>query len=350
MFTTILFIFILSALIIVHEYGHLICAQKLGVRVEKFSLGFGPVLFKKKRKDTEYSIAAVPLGGFVKLAGDILEEYKGTPDEYFSQAPGRRFWIVFFGPLLNYILGFLCFWLIFFRGYPSLKVGGLLEGFGAQEAKIQVGDEITAVDGRRIYLWEELQNIIYAKKSSEVVKLSILREHKKHTVEVKIKEKELEGQPDQKIGLIGVTPQTKQGFFSSFFLSLHKTQGITLMTYKALWRMATGKLSMREMTGPVGIFYLTSKAARVGKKAILNLIGLISISLAIFNLLPLPLLDGGHILLLAIEKLRRRRLSARSEQVISQIGLTLIVTLALLVTYNDIVRFFGDKISKIFKL
>jgi regulator of sigma E protease len=121
------------------------------------------------------------------------------------------------------------------------------------------------------------------------------------------------------------------------------------MTYKGLWRMITGKLSFREsVTGPLGIFYVTSKAASLGVIAVLHLIAVLNVSLAIFNLLPLPVLDGGHILFLGIEKIRGKTLSTKTEQIITQIGLTVIISLAVFVTYNDITRLFGDKISKIF--
>ncbi|MCX7661932.1 MAG: site-2 protease family protein, partial [Candidatus Omnitrophica bacterium] len=135
------FFFIVGILIMVHELGHFLSALKLGVKVEKFSLGFGKIVFKYKRKDTEYFLGLIPFGGYVKLAGDNQEEYKGMPYEYLSQSVGRRFLIVFSGPFLNYLLGILLFWLIFFIGYPTLttKIGKVLEGFGAEEAGLKKG-------------------------------------------------------------------------------------------------------------------------------------------------------------------------------------------------------------------
>jgi regulator of sigma E protease len=133
-------------------------------------------------------------------------------------------------------------------------------------------------------------------------------------------------------------------------LGINKTLDLTIMTYKALWRMVTGKLSMREsITGPLGIFYITSKAAHLGVIALLHLVAVLSVSLCIFNLLPLPVLDGGHIVLLAIEKIRGRQLSVSAERVITQIGFTLIISLALIATYNDLLRLFGDKLSRFIK-
>jgi len=350
------FVAILSVLIIVHEFGHFIVSKKVGVRVEQFSLGFGKVLLRKKKGDTEYSIAAVPLGGFVKLAGDNLEEYSGKPDEYFSAPPGKRFWIIFCGPLLNYIFSILLFWMIFFVGYPSLttKIGSFVDGYGAQEAGLKVGDKITAVEGDKVENWEDLQKIIYTKQLADSVKVTAVREGKEFQVVVKLKENTVEDVIGQKrkYGLLGITPlgeriKVRHGFIESLGLGFAKTIDITVLTYKAFGRLATGKLSMREsMTGPLGIFFITTKA--VGVIDVFYLMAVLSLSLAIFNLLPLPILDGGHIFLLGLEKIRKKSLSVKSDEVVNKIGLTFIVFLAVLVTYNDIVRNFGDKISKLF--
>jgi regulator of sigma E protease len=360
MISLVTFLIIFGVLIIVHEFGHFVIAKLQGVRVERFSLGFGPRLLKKKKNGTEYSINAIPLGGYVKLAGDNLEEYKGNPDEYFSKTPSQRAAIIFFGPFLNYILGFLCFWLIFFVGYPALttKIGGLLDGYGAKEAGLEVGDKIISIDGRHVESWDDLQALIYSKEFLAQVKISFLRDSKEYEINIKLKEKQLDDQlgSKRKVGLLGITPfldetiKLKYGFWQSFILSLKKTGNLTMMTSKAIWRMVTGKLSLREsVTGPLGIFYIASKAAHIGIIAVLHLIAVLSVSLAIFNLLPLPILDGGHILLLAIEKLRGRALSLKVERIITQIGMTLIVSLAIFVTYNDILRLFGDKIARLIK-
>lgn len=353
-----IFVVILSILIIVHEFGHFMAARKLGVRVEKFSLGFGPQIFRKKKGDTEYSIAAIPLGGFVKLAGDNLEEFKGKQDEYFSKPPGKRFWIIFSGAFVNYILGFLLFWLIFFVGYPTLttKVGGLIDGFGAKEAGLQVKDQIIAIDGQQVVYWEDLQNIIQSKKAADKVELTLLRNNKEFTTAVKIKEKQFEDQIGKKhsIGLLGITPfdeliKVRHGFLKSFTLGIDKTGQLTVLTYQGLWRMVIGKLSIREsVTGPLGIFFITSKAASMGIIALLHLMAVLNVSLAVFNLLPLPILDGGHILFLGLEKIRRKTLGLKTERIITQVGVSIIITLVVFVTYNDIVRLYGDKIQKFF--
>jgi regulator of sigma E protease len=358
MISLLIFLGILGILIIVHEFGHFIIAKKVGVRVEKFSLGFGPTIFKKKAGETEYTVNSVPLGGYVKLGGDNLEEYKGASDEYLSKKPGQRALIIFFGPLLNYALGILFFWLVFTIGYPTLttKVGGVVDGMGAKEAGILAGDRITAINGEKIALWEDLQKIIQSQKAENIVKVSLLRDDKEYLLGVKITAKEFNDVLGKKrsVGLLGVTHgdeiiKVRHDVFKSFSLSLNKTWELTALTYEGLWRMLTGQLSMREtMTGPIGIFILTSKVKGMGMIALLHLMALLSISLAIFNLLPFPALDGGHLALLALEKIRGRYLSLKTERILTQIGYTLIISLAVIVTYNDILRFFGDKIVKFF--
>ncbi|MFA5096572.1 MAG: RIP metalloprotease RseP [Candidatus Omnitrophota bacterium] len=359
MFALFIFLFILSVLIVVHEYGHFIVAKKLGVRVEEFSLGFGKVLLRRKKAGTNYSISAIPLGGFVKMAGDNLEDYKGKPDEYYSQPPGKRFWIIFCGPLLNYVLGILLFWMIFFIGYPTLttKIGGLIDGFGAQEAGLKVGDQIVAIDNRKTANWEDLQKIIYSRKTELPARVDFLRGDQALSVNVRLKEKALDDNigKTRKVGLLGITPAeeiitVRHGFFASLGLGFNKAWDLTVITYTALGRLVTGNLSMREsMTGPLGIFFITSKVAQLGVIALIHFMAVLSLSLAIFNLLPLPILDGGHIVLLALEKIRGKLLSVRSEEMINKIGFSFIIMLVVLVTYNDIVRNFGEKISKFFR-
>ncbi|MBM3255495.1 MAG: RIP metalloprotease RseP [Candidatus Omnitrophica bacterium] len=359
MISLLVFLFILGILIVVHELGHFMLARKVGVQVEKFSLGFGPKIVSKIVRDTEYDIRLIPLGGYVKLAGDNPEEYKGGRNEYLSKSPLQRALIIFFGPLFNYILGFLCFWLIFFTGYPMLttKVGGLIDGLGAKAAGIQAGDKITGIEGKKVLFWEDIQKAVLAQKDKEVVGVSLLRGDKEYNIEVRLEQRQLEDPigGKRRVALLGIAPfmdevvRVRHGIAESFVLSAGKIYEMTVLTYKALFKMATGATSMREsLTGPLGIFYITSKAASIGLIAVLHLIAVISVSLGLFNLLPLPLLDGGHIFLLAVEKFRGRPLSPKSEQAITKIGLAMIIMLAAFVTYNDLMRFFGDKIASFF--
>ena len=356
MFSLLVFIFILGILIMVHEFGHFIAAKKIGVKVNCFSLGFGPKLFKHKTQETEYTLSAIPLGGYVQLAGDTLEAYSGKPNEYYAHAPWRRAIIIFCGPLLNYALGIICFWLIFFAGYPTLttKVGGVLPGYGAEAAGLRKGDRIVAIDGKKIQLWEELQGIIHTKKNAVQVRLSVLRGNQELSFDVRIHEKKLEDVlgNKRKVGLLGITAseelkKIRHGFFQSFPLAVTRAWELTTLTYEALWRMISGRLSFREsVTGLPGIYDLTSKATKLGIIAVLHLVAALSISLAIFNLLPIPVLDGGHLFFLAVEKIRGKVLSVKAEFVVTRAGLVFIIALAVIVTGNDIIRLYGDKITK----
>jgi regulator of sigma E protease len=359
MISLLAFLFVLGVLIVAHEMGHLIAAKRMGIRIEKFSLGFGYKILSQKKGGTEYTIGLVPLGGYVKFAGDTVEEFKGKEDEFLSKPPRQRAFVIFMGPALNYVLGFVCFWIIFFSGYPTLttKVGSLIDGYGAQKAGLKVGDTVTAVDGKQVRLFEDMQSLIMDRKASDVVKLSVKRDNRELSFDVQIKEKAL---PDllgrkKSVGLIGITPaedlvQVKHGPVASLGLSARKTWSLTVLMYQAFWRMITGNLSMREsVSGPLGIFYITAQAAHLGFAALLHLIAVLSVSLAIFNLLPMPILDGGHIMFLIIERIRGKPLSLKAEQVITQAGLTVLLTLVVLVTYNDIMRFYGDKIIRFLK-
>ncbi|MCU0666605.1 MAG: RIP metalloprotease RseP [Candidatus Omnitrophica bacterium] len=351
------FFLILGILIIVHEFGHFIIARKAGIRVEKFSLGFGPAILRKKTKQTEYTLNAVALGGYVKLAGDSLEDYTGKADEYLAQKPSRRAAVVFAGPLLNYLLGIFCFWLIFVVGYPALtnKVGGLLDGYGAKTAGIQAGDKIVNINGKRILFWEELQRQVQDASDKSSLEVVVLRGEKEINFTIPLKDKQVEDLIGQKkrVGLLGVIPAeefvtVRYNPFKALYYASLKSVDLTVMTYRALWFMVSGRLSFRDsVTGPLGIFYITNKTAGLGILALVHLVGILSISLALFNILPFPVLDGGHLFFLLVEKIRGKGLSPKADQIVANFGMTAIIALAIFVTYNDILKF-KDKLFGFF--
>ncbi|MDP2939279.1 MAG: RIP metalloprotease RseP [Candidatus Omnitrophota bacterium] len=354
-----IFILVLSILIIVHEFGHFIIAKRIGVKVERFALGFGPKIASFKRKETEYAICLVPLGGYVKMAGDNFEEFKGKPNEYLSRTPLERSRIVFFGPVLNYVLGFVCFFFVFLLGFPQLtsKVGGLIKDYPASIAGIKVGDEIIAIDAKKIKTWDELQaNIRRSRKES--LEMIVLRDKKELPFIVNLRREKIKnifGQ-EETINLVGIKSKDeiiyiKYGIIKSLNLAFSKIVEITFITFKALFRMVTGAMSFRDsVTGPLGIFYITQKAAHMGFNSLLHVVAVLSTSLGIFNLLPLPLLDGGHLFLLGFEKIKGRPIGKKVDEIITRVGFSLIIFLALFVFYNDLARFgILDKILKLFK-
>jgi regulator of sigma E protease len=336
-------------LVLVHEFGHFIVAKCLGVRVEKFSFGFGPKIVSIKKKDTEYLISLIPLGGYVKMAGDEPGEARlHEPWEFLSRSAGDRFKIIFAGPLLNYILGFLVFSVIFMFGSPTLttEVGSLLKGYPAEKSGISAGDRIISVDGKTVKYWEDMTEIIH-KKVDGPLKLLVERNSRRieMTIQPAVREtKDIFG-AKIRIALIGIAPSQKienlkYGPVQAFYKGFQKLIRLTVMTYKALFSVMIGRLSLKEsMTGPIGIFVITGQAAKLGIIYILHLMGILSASLAIFNLLPLPVLDGGHIIFLAVEKIRRRPISAKVQEAITNAGIAFLVLLTVLIFYNDMTKF-----------
>lgn len=347
-------------LVLVHEFGHFITAKRLKVGVQIFSLGFGPKLWSTKKDETEYRISAIPLGGYVKMAGDEpTEKLEGKPDEFLSRSIGDRCKIIFAGPLLNYVLAFVIFSVIFMFGSPTLttEVGGFLKDYPAEKAGILIGDRILTVDGKSVKYWEDMTALIHKHSGASI---KILLDRKGAIVEKDItpivrKTRDIFGK-EASVALIGVSPSQKienvrYGFIDSLRMGAGKLITLTLVTYKALWAVITGSLSVKEsMTGPIGIFVVTGQAAKMGLIYIFHLMGILSASLAIFNLLPLPILDGGHIFFLAIEKLRGKPMSLKAQEIIANIGVAFLVLLMVFIFYTDIVKFgIVGKIMGIFK-
>lgn len=344
-----IFIAVFSAIVIVHEFGHFIAAKKAGVRVEQFSVGFGPKIIGVKKGETEYMLCAFPVGAYVKLAEGNPDEPKFQPHEYLAKPVGVRARIIFFGPLFNYALAFICFWFIFLWGFPALtcRVGKVLENYGAGEAGIRPGDNIIAVDGQRVRIWEELQEIIQKDSEGQMVTISILRGGKEMNIPVRIKQKEIETIWGEKktIGMLGIEPEgeitrVRFGPVQSLFQAGERLLYFTWFTFESLARIILGRVSFRQsIMGPLGVFFITKEAAHLGIVPLINVTALISMALAIFNLLPLPVLDGGNLLFLLIEKIRGRRLSSRTETMITKAGYSLILLLTIFVFYNDILRY-----------
>ena len=352
------FAIFLGILVTVHEWGHFITAKKLGVKVEKFAFGFGPKLWSITRGGTEYLICLFPLGGYVKMAGDERQNCRGTPDEFFSQAVGRRSLIVVNGPVVNFLLAYVCFVFVFMLGYPDLsnKVGKLSEGYPAQVAGLLVGDQIVAVDAQPITNWTDLKTHITVSNNPNI-NFEVLRngERLNITVTPRIERmKNIFGEYKE-TRLVGIVPAEeiillKYGFFESFGKAGQELWKITTMTYKAIFSMLTGAMSAKEnMGGPIFIFTLVATVAQMGLSYFLFILGVISANLAIFNLLPVIPLDGGHLFLFLVEKLRGKALSPRIDEYIARIGFGLIIALAFFVFYIDFERIgLFEKIKHLF--
>lgn len=360
MLSVLLFVFVLSVLIVAHEWGHFYVAKRLGIRVERFSVGFGPKLLSLRRGETDYRISLIPLGGYVKLAGETQEEpLRGERWEYLSRSVGERFAVVFAGPFLNYLLAFFVFMTVFVIGNPQLtsKIGKVIEGYPAEKGGILAGDRILSIEGRKVHYWEEVTQAIRKAPEDRKIRLLLERAQKELTVSVqpkRIEEKDFLGEKKE-FSMIGISPSeevvpVRYAFPLAGWMAAKQLGQITVLTVKGVVRMLTGHLPLKEsLTGPIGIFMITEQAARLGLAYLLQMIGLLSASLAIFNVLPIPVLDGGHLFFLVIERLKGRPVSDRIQEFSRQVGMAFLIGLMLFVFYNDFSRFkVFEKLSNFF--
>lgn len=348
MFSFLIFLIILSIMILVHEFGHFITARRIGIRVERFSLGFGPKLLAFKKDPTEYCICAIPLGGYVKLAGDSWDELKGERHEFLGRRPSERAKVIFAGPGANYILAFFCFWLVNIIGYPNLiaKVGEVKADSPAKASGVLEGDTIISVDGKPVKYWQELQELISTKKADRV-ELEILRKDAKIKLTVGLRpevDKDMFGQK-RKVNRIGIKSKgeaelTRHNLFEGFIFAGRNLFNSTAVTIKALLGIFMGRMSFREnAAGLIGLYVITSDMISIGLSAVLTLMSVVSINLAIINLLPVPVLDGGHLFFLGLERLRGRHLSLKVEEKISKVGFTLLMGLMVFILRTEWIKY-----------
>ncbi len=354
------FLITLSLIILVHEWGHFILARIIGVKVERFSFGFGPLLLRWVRGGTEYALSLLPFGGYVKLAGESEEDRPAAPAkpwEYRGRSIAERSAIVLAGPLINYALGFTLFFLVFLSGEQVItpKIGNVLKGYPAAEAGLQPGDRILAVNGKPVDAWEQMTLAIQAQ--TDAATLTVQREGKvfPQVVRPKVIERTNLFGRKTRTGMVGITPSDETRIqryppVQAFLRAAGRVWFLTHATLESLWAIATGGLSLKEsFTGPIGIFYITSSVAEQGIAPLLQLIAVLSTSIGLFNLLPVPVLDGGHLLFLTLEKLRGRAVSMRTQEAMTRVGLGLLLLLLAVVTYNDFLRFnIGGKVMGLF--
>ena len=364
--TLFVFLIILSILIVVHEWGHFIIAKKCGVKVEQFSLGFGPKLFSRIWDGTEFCLCLIPLGGYVKMAGDDRSKATGNKEEFLSKPVGQKALIVVMGPVVNHVLAYFCFWMVFVIGKIDLEATAkrvpaiaaqILDNSPASKAGIMINDKVISIDNHPIANWPDLQDYILQSKTP-TLKIFINRHGETITKEIvpeyQIK-KDIFGR-DHKIRGIGIVARQEDkviiryGPLKSLWYAAKELGDITIKTYVSLYEMVIGKRSPKEAMGILGMFSIIKDSLSVSFSFLLYIIGLISASLALFNLLPIIPLDGGHLFLFLLEKIRGKALSHRIDEFISKVGLTLILTLALFIFYVDFERIgLIDHIMKIFR-
>ncbi len=341
---------VLGLLILIHEFGHFLACRLSKVRVEKFSIGFGPEIFHIQGKETRYAISLFPLGGFVKPAGESISEIEGEipqPGDYLAASVWKRIFIVVAGVLMNYLLSFVLFVTIFLMGRPMplAQVGGFVEGYPAESSGLAKGDRVLSLNGMPVHSWEDMIEALSQVLSPEA-ELGIERENKLTVVRVPIKVesvKDVFGKTHQ-IPRIGILPDRtafeieRLSFFPAVKEAAITEVHLAAMTYKALFYLAAGRLSLKTISGPIGIMTMTGAAAKMGIVYLLHLMAVLGISLAVINLMPIPALDGGHLVFLLIEAVQRRRVSLEFQERATQVGFGLLMLLMVFVIYNDLVN------------
>lgn len=428
-------IFVLGVMIFVHELGHFATAKFFGIRCEVFALGFGPRLFGFRRGDTDYRVCALPLGGYVKMAGENPdEELTGADDEFLSRPKWQRFFVLFNGPAMNVILSFLLLTMVFMRGVSveawtlnPVEIGVILDDSPAAAADLQRGDHVLAVDGEPVNDWQEF-NLRVLISGGQPIELAIERDGQRRTVtatpervgpnsqgflgvgapaepvvfEVQPDSPaqaagllpgdrfvEIEGQPvhdwtdltrvvlerpdqpthfiierdlvrfpltitpkrmetdERDYGSLGVrreapTVLQSYGLVGAMGRSVSEIGSQTALIGEILGRLFTGRMSVRTLSGPIEIANYSGAAARTGDPFMLFFfMGVVSLQLGLLNLLPIPVLDGGHLAVLAFEGITRHDLSLKVKENMMKVGVLLLVTLMLVVITFDLLKSFG---------
>jgi regulator of sigma E protease len=427
--TLLAFVFVLGVLVFVHELGHFLAAKRVGIRVLKFQLGFNPTVVSFRRGDTEYSIGALPLGGYVKMAGENPEDTRtGRSDEFLSKTKWERFQVLIMGPVMNIALALVLTTIVLYQGVEKGAyedqppvVGVVAADSVASRSDIKVGDRIVSVSGRPVATWEQFLVAVGTKPDREV-EIGLLRSGLEQTRKVTpavIRQSRFEfgdigvlpgvhpfvrsvqpggaaelaqiktgdsviavnGQPitfsyqlkeaiakhpEQLItltilrdgrqltikatparngneGLLGIgigddTVKIKPGLGQAITLSFAKNVEYSRLIFQTLWGLVTRETSPKQLMGPVAIAQLSGEAASLSWIALFSLMASISLNLGLLNLMPIPVLDGGHIFIMALEGLARRDFSMRVKEKMLLAGFVLILMLMVTVIYNDLTR------------
>lgn len=416
--TVIAFIVIFGALVFFHELGHLIFAKRAGILCREFAIGFGPKVFSHKKNETVYTIRLLPIGGFVRMAGEdpeiieikpghrvgllleknevqkiILTNKEKYPDarilevekadiehelvikgyeegeddsllksypvsktavivenntetqiapydrQFASKTLGQRTMAIFAGPMMNFILAMVVFIILaLFQGIPSNEpeLGKLTVDGSALKAGLQEGDVVNSIEGSEVSSWQDVVEIIRKNPGTEL-DFSINRQGQSLEVPVTPEVKDVEG---EKIGLIGVYSPVEKSPLKSISYGVKETYFWTTEIFSMLGKLLTGQFSIDALSGPVGIYVSTDTVAKSGIFYLMKWAGILSINLGIMNLLPFPALDGGRLTFFAIEALRGKPIDKQKEGMVHFIGFALLMLLMLVVTWNDIQRFF----------
>lgn len=329
--TIIYAIVIFLLLIFIHEFGHFIAAKLCDVKVNEFSLGMGPAIFKKQGKETLYALRIIPIGGYCAMEG---EDEDSDDDRALNKKNGwQKFFVFVAGASMNAVLAVIIMIIIAFAsGTATTTVGEIAEGLPAEEAGIRAGDTIVAIDGVTVTDWNRIITIITETDKDELI-LSIDRNGTRQDIPVAVYYDKQE-----KRNKLGITTQVEHNPAKAVVNGTKATWEMGVTMVKIIGQLFTGDVSVKELSGPVGIVTVVNETSKMGFIYVAYLTALISLNLAIMNLLPFPALDGGRVLFLVIRKITGKRVTDEMEGKFHFIGLMLLFALMIYVTFNDIGR------------
>ena len=322
-------------------------AKLNGVYVYEFAIGMGPKIWSKKGKETEYTLRAIPIGGFCMMAGEDLEDddLKKIPKEKRLQAkkPWQRFLIMFFGAGNNFICAVLLLFLIgLIWGGSSMEpvVTSVVKNSAAATSGIEAGDRILEINGHSIATTDDISLYLAIANPEEASDIKVRKENKKvETYSVQPKKKKVDGETTYQYG-IGMQQDVEKGILPALEFTGKKTISIFKQMTVTVGYLFTGGISISQLSGPVGIFSVVGEQSSAGIMNILYLVAFLSINVGFINLLPIPAFDGGHILFIIIEKIKGSPVKPETENMIHTVGLFLLMLLMVVITFNDILRLF----------
>ena len=334
----------LTIIVIIHELGHFWAAIHSGIGVHEFSIGMGPKVFGKRIKETDYNFRLLPIGGYVKLAGMDDKDQENTPPElnYYNKPIKNKMLVIAAGSLMNIIFGFLIYFLLFSaNGVPSstTTIDKILPNSPAQEAGILSGDTILKIDDKKIENTESAIKIISQSANQNLI-LTVLRDNNQLSFNIVPSEK-------NKKGIIGVqflTQLERKSISDAFTTSITSTKNNVALVFQSFQMLFSGKASLNDMAGPIGIVQFASFELERSPINFFFILAMISISLGVINLFPIPVLDGGYLILLSIEAITKKTISKKWETIIFNIGAILLISLMLFLVSNDLFQW-KDRIS-----